>query len=183
MRLFVGIDLDQKAKQDIGNVIERLKNSGSDVKWTDPDNLHVTIKFLGEVHGDDVKEIEKRVSDTLKGVKKFTMSICEVGYFGRPGHMKVIWVGMKEGRENVTELSKNINKGLSHVRKEDHKFSPHITIGRVRSGRNSEKLMKEMDELRYVKLCEVDVNEIKLKQSVLREDGPVYSDFKTFTLG
>lgn len=182
MRLFVGIDLDQKAKQVIGDVIERLRSSGSDVKWVSPDNLHVTIKFLGEVRGDDVKEIEKRISDALKGVKKFTMSICEVGYFGRPDHMKVVWVGVKEGKENLIELSKGINKGLIHVRKEDHRFSPHITIGRVRSGRNSEELMKKMDEPRYVKLCEVDVNEIKLKQSVLREDGPVYSDFKTFTL-
>ena len=123
------------------------------------------------------------ISNAVKDVKKFTLDLCKVGYFGSPQHVKVIWIGVKEGKDNVIQLSKNMNKELLHIKKDDFKPSPHITIGRVRSNRNMETLIRELCELKNVKLCEVDVNEIKLKQSILHEYGPVYSDYKVFTLG
>lgn len=90
MRLFVAIDLDKRAKEDIAKVIDRLKGNDFDVKWVNPDNLHITLKFLGEVHGEGVKDVEDRVSSAVKDIQKFTLSICEVGYFGNPKDMKVI---------------------------------------------------------------------------------------------
>lgn len=91
-------------------------------------------------------------------------------------------MGVKNGKENVVEISKNIYKELLHIRKEDFKPSPHLTIGRVRSNRNSQGLLNEINKFKGVKLCEVNVNEVKLKQSMLGASGPVYSDLKTFSL-
>ena len=124
----------------------------------------------------------KRISDAVKDTSKFTLGIGEIGYFGKPGFVKVIWINVNEGRNELINLSKTINEQLGHTRHEDHEASPHITIGRVRSNRNMDELVKSINEMKDVKLCEVDVNNIKLKSSVLQKDGPVYSDFKTFTL-
>lgn len=182
MRLFVAIDLDRNAKEKISGIISQMNKGDYDVKWTDPENIHITLKFLGEVRDEQVKDVVKVISDNVKGMKKFTISICEVGYFGRPGYVKVIWLDVKEGRDRVIELCKTMNIQLSHIRREDREPSPHITIGRARSGRNADRLVKVIGELRNVKLCEVEVNEIKLKRSVLDKGGPVYSDLEIFTL-
>ncbi|MFC2143778.1 RNA 2',3'-cyclic phosphodiesterase [Candidatus Aenigmatarchaeota archaeon] len=182
MRLFVAIDIDDDAKSRISDIINKLKHTDYDVKWVRPENLHITLKFLDEVYEDDIDGIVKGISDTVKDTNKFTLGIGEVGYFGNPGFVKVIWIDVKKGKNELIDLSKNINKQLSHTRSEDHEPSSHITIGRVRSNRNMDKLMKSINELKDVKLCEVDVKNVKLKSSVLQKDGPVYSDFKTFTL-
>lgn len=182
MRLFIAIDLDERVRGEISRVIERLKGGDFDVKWVDPDNIHLTLKFLGEVREDQIKGLEERVSNVLKGMKKFRISISEVGYFGSPRYVKVIWLDVTEGKEKVVELSKLFNKELSYIRREEYEPSPHITIGRVRTGRNRDVLLREVEELKHVKIGEVDVNEIKLKSSVLDKEGPIYSDVKIFEL-
>jgi 2'-5' RNA ligase len=182
MRLFVAIDLDKNAKEKISGIIDRMNKSDYDVKWVDPENIHITLKFLGEVRDEQVKGVVKTISDNVNGMKKFTISICEVGYFGHPDHVKVIWLNVNNGRERVIDLCKTMDSQLSHVRHEDHEPSPHITIGRVRSNRNIDMLVKTIGELGNMKLCEVNVNEIKLKRSILDKSGPVYSDIETFTL-
>jgi len=182
MRLFVAIDLDREAKGKIANIIDQLKSRDFDVKWVEPESMHLTLKFLGEVHENQVSGIEERISRILEGVKKFKISISKVGYFGSPGYIRVIWVDVIEGKERLIELSKLFNKELSYIRREDYEPSPHLTIGRVKSGRNREKLVKEIERLKHVNICEVDVNEIKLKRSILDKEGPIYSDLKVFEL-
>jgi 2'-5' RNA ligase len=183
MRLFIAIDLDEKTRGSIAKVINELKSRDFDVKWVNPDNIHLTLKFLGEVREDQIKDLEERVSNVLKGMKRFKSSISELGYFGSPNYVKVIWLDVTEGREKMIELSRLFNKELSYIRKEYHESSPHITIGRVRTGRNREVLLREIERLKHVKIGELDVNEIKLKRSVLGSEGPVYSDLKVFNLG
>lgn len=183
MRLFIAIDLDEKTRSNIAKVINELKSRDFDVKWVNPDNIHLTLKFLGEVREDQIKDLEERISNVLKGMKRFKASISELGYFGSPRYIKVIWLDVVEGRENLIELSKLFNRELSYIRKEEHKPSPHLTIGRVRTGRNRDELLMEIERFKHVKIGEVNVNEIKLKMSVLGAEGPVYSDVKVFDLG
>lgn len=182
MRLFVAIDLDSGARQEITKVIDRLGSRDFDVKWVGPDKLHITLKFLGEVHESDVKGVEERIRNVVKDVKGFVISLGDVGYFGSPGYIRVIWVDVKDGRERVSDLADAFHRELSYIRKDDHKPSPHITIGRVKSGRNREELARELAGLSHVKLCEVEVREVKLKQSILRKGGPEYSDLRVFGL-
>ena len=183
MRLFIAIDLDDETRGKISEVIRGFADRGFDVKWVEPGNIHLTLKFLGEVHEEGIKEIESRISDAVKGVKRFRMSMCDVGYFGSHTYVKVIWIGVKEGCDKLVELSGALNRELSYVRKDDHVPSPHITIGRVRSGRDREVLLKGIEMVSHVKFGEVDVKEIKLKSSVLGREGPVYNDVKAFRLG
>lgn len=182
MRMFIAVDLNEDARKRISGITEGLKSKGFDVRWVNPENIHITLKFLGEVNEDSVKDIEGIISRAVKDVKRFMINIMECGYFGRGNHVKVIWLDVHEGRERLVGLARILNKELAGIRREDHEPSPHITIGRARSGRNVQGLIDEIAKLKHVKIGEVEVKEIKLKESVLRTDGPVYSDYRTFSL-
>jgi 2'-5' RNA ligase len=182
MRLFIAIDLDERVRGEIAKVINRLEKGGFDVKWVEPRNVHITLKFLGEVREDLVAGVKERVSGVLRDVKGFSIRIGNLGYFGSPGYVRVIWVDILEGRESLVKLSGLLDRELGDIRKSEHGPSPHLTIGRVRSGRKRDELLREIRYMKDVKLCELDVNDVKLKRSVLDEGGPVYSDLEVFRL-
>jgi len=182
MRLFAAIDLDEGIRESIGEMIGSLRKEGLDVKWVEPRNLHITLKFLGEVGEGDVNEVAGRVEECLKGVSSFRLSVEGAGFFGSPNHMKILWVDVKGGKENVLGIMEGMNKGLEHVKKDSHSPNVHITIGRVKSGRNRELLLRKLEEMKDVKFGEQDVKVVKLKESVLGREGPAYSDFRVFKL-
>jgi 2'-5' RNA ligase len=181
MRLFVAIDLDENVIGRLSSVQERLRSGDFDLKLVEAENLHLTLKFLGDVQESQLGNVEKLVSEAVNGFHQFTLSFHGIGYFGRGDRMSVIWAGVKEVKEFVS-LAKEIDRKLSFIRKDEHEPSPHLTIARVRSGRNTDRLSHEVDSLRDVKVGEVRVKEIKLKKSVLTPQGPIYSDVKVFQL-
>jgi 2'-5' RNA ligase len=183
MRLFVAIDLNENVIQRLSSVQEKLRSGDFDLKLVEPENLHLTLKFLGEVDENQNAHIEKLVSETVKEFHGFTLSFHGIGYFGNERYMRVIWAGVKEGGEQFVKLVQSLDKKLSFIRKDEHEPSPHLTIARVRSGRNREILVHEVSSLSDVKIGEVHVKEIKLKQSMLTPQGPIYSDVKVFPLG
>jgi len=180
MRLFVAVELSEKVIGNITSIQERLGSKDYDLKLVEPENLHLTLKFLGEVG--DSRKVEEMVSACVKEFPEFTLSFHGIGYFGSERFMKVIWAGVKEGSRDFVNLAKALDSRLSLIRKEEHEPSPHLTIARVKSGRNLQRLAREVASLRDVKLGESRVKEIKLKQSVLTPQGPIYSDVKVFPL-
>lgn len=182
MRVFVAIDLNEELIDRIIETENELKRNDIDVKFVDPENLHLTLKFLSEVREEKIPEIEQSLSEALNGFKQFRMKINGFGYFGKPDYMRTLWLGIKEGREDIIEIVKELNKRLNHIRKDDYDPSPHLTIGRVKSGKNKEILLRESERLKDVNIGEMLVKEIKLKNSVLTEKGPIYSDLKVFIL-
>lgn len=181
MRLFVAVELNEKVIGNIISIQDRLSSKDYDLKIVEPENLHLTLKFLGEVE-DKNEQIERLVSGCVKGFPEFILSFHGIGYFGSERFMKVIWTGVKEGREEYIRLAKKIDSCLSFIREEEREPSPHLTIARVKSVRNVHELAREVLSLRDVKLGESHVKEIKLKQSVLTPQGPIYSDVKAFHL-
>ncbi len=182
MRLFVAVEVEEGLKEKIREVEESVRKTGADVKLVESENLHVTLKFLGEVPEEKVREVEEAVSKSVAGVGVFKMSIDGFGYFGSPRYIRTLWLDVKEGKEKILEIMSRLNENLNSVRNEKRESNVHITVGRVKSARNRETLLKEIEKLSDVKIGEMDVKEIKLKSSVLTEKGPVYSDVKVFGL-
>ncbi len=182
MRLFIAVELNDDVMGRISSIQERLRSGDFDIKFVERGNLHLTLKFLGEVNESGLERIERLISQSVKDFHAFSLSFHGIGYFGSAGHMSVIWAGVKEGSKDFVDIAKALEKELSSVRKEEREPSPHLTIARVKSGRNVQRLGREVDSLRDVKVGEVRVKEIKLKKSVLTPEGPVYSDVKTFAL-
>jgi 2'-5' RNA ligase len=183
MRLFVAVELEGNLRDKAAEIENKIKECGCDVKLVEPENLHFTVKFLGEVREEHVKDIESKISGALENIKGFKLGLEGVGYFGSPKHISVLWIGLHEGREEFVKLTEEIGRSLSHIRREERKPSPHLTIGRVKSGTGREKLLEAISSMKHVKLGEMDVKFVKLKRSMLAPEGPAYSDVKTFELG
>jgi len=182
MRLFVAIELDENVVARLSSIQEKLGSGDFDLKLVERENMHLTLKFLGEVQESQLQRIEALVSEAVKDVRGFTLSFHGIGRFGSGSRVNVIWAGVKRGSEDFVNLAKALEARLSFVRREEREPSPHLTIARVKSGRNADRLVREVDSLRDVKVGEVRVKEIKLKKSVLTPRGPVYSDVKVFSL-
>ena len=176
MRLFIAIDIPSELKGKIKLIRDEINTKNVDVKFVEPENLHLTLKFLGEVNEDHAKDIESAISDILKGTGPFKVNLEGIGFFGSPSYIRVIWVGLKEGHGEVTRLMEMLNERLGNIRNEALKPSPHLTIGRVRSGKNKDLLYKELIKMKDWKIGGIEVKEIKLKQSQLARGGPTYSD-------
>lgn len=183
MRIFVALDVDNEIKDRIKETMSRLSGKDFDIKPVEKDNLHFTIKFLGEVDEHRLHGIEKLISESVKDVKPFKISVEGTGYFGTSQQPKVVWVGVKEGRHEMSKLMKIINEKLIHVKRDEHDLSPHLTIARVRTGKNMESLLHVIEEISHVKFGEMDVKLVKLKSCDLTSRGPVYRDITSFPLG
>jgi len=183
MRLFVAIDLEEGMKEKIVEAINSFPRGSFDIKWVEKDNLHLTVKFLGEVDEGKVKEIMNKIENVLKESHPFRISIEGLGYFGSPSHLRTLWVDVKKGREKIVEIIEKMNKDLDDVKKDSHPPSVHVTLGRVKSGRNRDLLLRTIGEMKDVKFGEMDVKVVKLRQSMLDKKGPQYSDVKVFELG
>jgi len=182
MRLFLAVELNNETIRKIDQIENEFKVKDLDIRFVEPKNLHITLKFLGEVDESKMNDVVKKISDDLSGVKQFRVNVEGFGYFGKPNYIRTLWVDIKEGKEQLVMLIKRFNKSLNHIRSDSHKPNPHITIGRIRSGRNKDVLLHETITLRNVKFGELHVKEIKLKKSTLTPKGPLYEDVKVFKL-
>jgi len=182
MRLFIAVEINENVRKEAIEVMEKIRALDADIKFTEPDNLHLTLKFLGEVPEERVKEVENVIIGAVKDFKAFRISIEGLGYFGKPNYIRTLWLDIYKGREELMKLARNINTALDYIRHETREPKPHLTIGRVKSGRNKEALLKEIESLKHVKLGEMGVKFVKLKQSILTKERPHYADLKAFEL-
>lgn len=179
MRCFISVDLDRKLINKVIEVQKDLQNLNLDVKFVEPENLHFTVKFLGNVNENEVNEVKKSLHACLERENAFSINIKGMGYFGRPSRIRTLWLGLNEGEDELAGLMKKVN---DYVKIGERNFSPHLTIGRVKSGKNREVLLKFLNESKGMNIGEMNVNGVKLKSSELTKKGPVYSDLTVFNL-
>ena len=179
-RGFIAIDIDPTEK--IKEFSENLKKINAKLKMVELKNLHVTLKFLGETEEEIIDEIERCMRDAVKDVKPFKIKLQGVGAFPNLRRINVIWIGT-EGRE-MEVIFRRLEEGLEKLgySKEKRDFSPHLTIARVKSVGDKNKLISLLGE--YSRECfgEQIVESIKFKKSVLTEKGPIYSTIREVKL-
>lgn len=179
MRTFIAIGLPPEIREGLGKLQTQLKATGADVKWVAPENIHLTLKFLGEVNETQIAKIGNILADIGRSSKAFSVRLNSIGTFPKIQFPKVIWVGIDKGDSE----SKTIAAGLEEklvligIPKEERPFSSHITIGRVRSYLNRDKLIQELKNLEGNiggKFPEFPVNRLTLYKSTLTPKGPLY---------
>ncbi|MDD4307237.1 MAG: RNA 2',3'-cyclic phosphodiesterase [Thermoplasmata archaeon] len=154
-----------------------VKASGASAKMVDLRNIHITLKFLGDTDEALVPDIEKVMRAAVSEISPFRMQLKGTGAFPNLNRISVVWAGL-EGAEPLATVAKRIDEGLKPLGFEPEKraFSPHVTVARIRDGRNVRELAEVIREWEHSNFGEVPVDRIILKKSVLRPEGPVYSD-------
>jgi len=176
VRCFVAVEVDDPGGLDaLGSFQAGLVGSGGDLKPVERENIHLTLKFLGDVEDGLLEEV-KRVVGGLS-FEPFRMTLAETGAFPNLRKPRVIWAGVSEGGDELAAIFGEVEAGFVGLgfKREGRRFSPHITIARVRSGRNRDWLMEEVLRHRDADFGSFEVGSVKLKRSVLTPRGPVYS--------
>lgn len=135
IRTFVCIEIPQSVKDRIGELQNELRKSGASVGWTKPSNIHLTLKFLGDVSTSSIERVSKAVERAAIGISQFEIEVAGTGCFPSTRNPRVLWVGLTNVTDAMKQLYSNIESELERegFPREHRKFSPHLTIGRVRT--------------------------------------------------
>lgn len=181
MRSFIGIPLPGTAVNTIGPVLTAGKKTINSVKWVKPENIHITLLFLGEIEFGEGEAIKKIVGNGLSGFKPFHVTVKGIGGFPSLNAPRVLYLPVTEGTEQCSSLYAAVSKLCApFVKKEKRKFTPHCTIGRIRKGKKC--TTADISALPDYPPTSFTVGEIIMYQSVLQPDGPVYNAFAEFKL-
>lgn len=179
IRTFIAIRLPEETKDFLGKLQDILKISDADVKWVKKENIHLTLKFLGEIEKKKIDEIIKIIDNLSNSISVFQLEVSEIGAFPKKEYPRVIWAGLVSGDKEMRQIAKELDNAICKIGlpKESRSFSSHITLGRVRSSLNKKQLIEQLNYLegnfpKPKPKCKVD--KITLLKSTLTPSGPIY---------
>ncbi len=175
IRAFIAISLTKEIQNKILKIQEQLKESQADVKWVEPENIHLTLKFLGNVEEKKIEEIKEILEKISEEYEKFSMELLKIGAFPKLSNPRVIWISIEKGKEELQKIFLDLEEGLNKIgfKREERGFSAHITIGRVRSPLNRSELLERIKRIDFERM-DLLVGKITLFKSTLTPKGPIY---------
>jgi 2'-5' RNA ligase len=183
MRLFVSVDLDGLAEEVAA--VQELFEGASGLNVTDPEQAHVTLKFLGDVDETRLPELtdELAVAVEESGVAPFPAAFGGLGVFPHLEYISVVWIGVREGGDRLTRLHEAIEARTTALgfEEEEHDFTPHATIARMEHA-GGKDLVQDVVENRDPDVGRLRVEEVRLTESTLTPEGPDYSTVERFPL-
>jgi 2'-5' RNA ligase len=185
-RTFIAVDLDKAIRDRTVALQHTLARTGSEVKWVEPANLHVTLMFLGEVEDRALVDVCRVVTECAQQVAAFPMSVETVGCFPNLRRPRVLWVGVGEGTQELCALYDSLEPpllALGCYRREERQYTPHITLGRVKSDRPSDRLTAALTKQAGWQGGQTQVREVLVMSSELTPQGPIYSVLSRAKLG
>jgi len=180
IRAFIAVEIDQPLKQKISELISKLKKSDTNIKWVNENQIHFTLKFLGNIEESKVQAISAVLKSIASHSKEFALTLSDIGAFPNMKRPRVIWIGVDKGADNLKILADKIEIELEKLgfEKEKREFKSHLTLGRVRSLKNR----KNRDSDHFLKmqkwslsLGEIKIDKLILFQSTLTPKGATYT--------
>ena len=196
VRAFLAIDLDDDLKPKINKIIRQFKEIDTKIKYVELQNLHLTLKFFGDIDTNGLDVLENAIADVVSEFDSFKIKLLQLvnsfnsfkikitgcGAFPNKNHIKVIWVGINDDAV-IKDLHDRLDKEFARLGfDKDRKFSTHLTIGRMKSAKNKNKVKEVIEEFENFEIGEMEVSEISLKKSTLTPAGPIYEDISIFEL-
>jgi 2'-5' RNA ligase len=187
VRCFIAIELTEELKRGLRELQAQLKAaSQAPVKWVEPENIHLTLKFLGNVASGRIEEIAQAMTEAVRGTSPFSLEVRELGVFPNPRRVQIVWVGLGGEVEKLTILKQRIESGLSILgfAPENRRFTPHLTLARLRdraTPQEREKMGQTIAETEFAG-GSFTVKSVKLMKSQLTPEGPIYSQLSSAAL-
>ncbi len=175
LRIFIAVDIEDPL---IVSKVERLKDlvvsTGVPMKPVETQNLHITLRFIGESPYHIVEQVKEALSSL--SYKKFKIKLEGLGAFPSIIRPRVVWIGIVEGGDILKQIRDDIESKLRrlNIRPEKQEFHPHLTIARIKGTRNISLLQKILEEYSDYTIGEMEVSSIRLKKSTLTRRGPIY---------
>lgn len=180
IRSFLAIEIPQSVLGKIREVQEELGTIGADIKWVEPENIHLTLKFFGNIEETSIDLIIKSAEEVMVSFAPFTLKVKDIGGFPNLKNPRVIWVGIVDNEKILSKFHKMLESRFEKIgfRGEDRAFQPHLTLGRVRSARGKAELIKRMEKFKGNDFGEFEVDKVVLFKSDLTKEGPIYTPLK-----
>ena len=186
-RTFIAVAASDGVHDAAMRTIRRLSRITSGVKWVEPQNLHWTLHFLGELDDAEMMDVCRAAEQTAQALRPFAATAAGVSTFGPIAHPRTLWLGITDGAESFAALYDDLQERLDllGVRGDRRKFVPHLTLGRVARNAPRRELTHLAEELEKLRSFEADsflVDEVTVYASRLRREGPDYQVMARFEL-
>jgi 2'-5' RNA ligase len=186
LRTFIAVETGKAIRDRCVALQEGLAQAAEGVKWVEPENLHVTLLFLGEVEDRTVPTLCRAVAEVCAGHGRFRLSIEGVGCFPNPRRPRVVWVGVGAGGGELIALHEALEPpllALGCYRREERRYTPHITLGRVRGEGSTAALAAALAHKAQWQAGITEVREVRVLSSELTPKGPIYTILSRAKLG
>ncbi len=184
MRTFLAIEIEPYIKDKIEESQKIIEDSNSsNIKFVEKENIHLTLKFFGEIDDDKIEEITNIVKQSIKKYETYTIKLVNIGAFPNIYNPRVIWTGINDKNKTTIKLIEELDKKFNKIGfKKEKNYVPHITIGRVKNITDREKLTDVLKENKKRYHGKMEVKKICLKSSTLTPNGPIYENIEEFEL-
>ena len=182
-RLFAAIKV--KPNNEFLEIFHGLKQDlkHEKIKWVEPHNLHLTLKFFGETEEDKIPEIVAALKSSVNNQNQFSFEISTLGIFGSRYNPKVIWAGLTN-TDSLIKLEASVSSGLESIGyiPDRQNFVPHLSLGRIKALKDKDLFQNIIDDYKGEYFQHVFVEEIYLLESTLIKTGPIYTIIEKFNL-
>lgn len=183
VRAFLSIEISEAVRLELSLVRNKLKKIKG-IRWVAPDNIHLTLKFLGDIEQNQVDDIKRIISSVCLNVRPMTLEIGRLGAFPDMDRPRIVWAGVGGEIKRLLNLQNTIDKTLQEVNfpMDKKNFFPHLTIGRIKKPEKCDILKKEITGINLLKTVKWRVDNIVLFKSQLMPEGAVYTHLWDFPL-
>ena len=177
IRTFIAVELPQEIQDELQRLQNSLRASMPDVRWTKYGNIHLTLKFLGDVRLSKVEAIGEAIRSVASQLSPFVMSLAGVGAFPNPRKPRIVWVGVEAGADELVEMARLVEASMRKLGfpREKPPFRPHLTVGRIRHLENPEAMTEALERSEIGELGRFTVEKLSFIKSQLDPGGSIYT--------
>jgi len=173
----VALQLDDALRGALGRVIGDLREADPYVRWVKPENLHITLKFLGNMDAENIPAVKSALGACAGEVRAFALDVAGIDVIPNPRYPRVVYAGLEGDLDRMKSLTAGIENAMAELgfKREERDFLPHLTLGRVKSFKAKSRLMMKIREYQNREIGRLEAGSVFLMKSELHPKGAIYT--------
>jgi RNA 2',3'-cyclic 3'-phosphodiesterase len=184
-RLFIAVEIADAVRQRLGAALKAVPTAGVQLKWVRPENMHLTLAFLGDTAPDVAEAVKGLMDQAGGGTAPFEFDVAGIGYFGNRREPRVVWAGLSGDLVPLKKLQTRLSNGLKSLGLtiEERDFKPHLTLARIKAVIHAGAFVHALERQQAEVCGRTRVDRLVLMRSELSPEGPAYTPVHTAPLG